>query len=320
MYTVEIYARVRRAVLVMVKGIDPVSRSTLSEQVAKRLAARITSGEWQPGEKLPSEAELCKAFDVGRSSLREALASLAFIGLIRVRAGGGSYVAEQPSAYFTSPWLSSGVLTDEKSLADFVEARMILETEFAGLCAERITPEEFAEMEALVERMKDAVHNVDEFAKLDLSFHLAMAMAAKNEVLNNLSSMREQTMELITKSLLLEEGMENALRGHSKILETFRQHNPQKAREAMRHHLQSFQRGYDVLFAVSNMATPPETATPAPAAAPATAAAASASAAAPVPAAQTVAQPAKEVRAPKAAVKNPDTAAAPGPVPVKKKK
>jgi GntR family transcriptional repressor for pyruvate dehydrogenase complex len=311
MYTVEIYARVRRAVLVMVKGIDPVSRSTLSEQVAKRLAARITSGEWQPGEKLPSEAELCKAFDVGRSSLREALASLAFIGLIRVRAGGGSYVAEQPSAYFTSPWLSSGVLTDEKSLADFVEARMILETEFAGLCAERITPEEFAEMEQLVERMKSSVHDVDEFAKLDLSFHLAMAMAAKNEVLNNLSSMREQTMELITKSLLLEEGMENALRGHSKILETFRQHNPQKAREAMRHHLQSFQRGYDVLFAVSTMSTPPETApatTPAPVAAP-------------VPAARSAAaQTVKEVRAPKAAVKNPDAAAAPAPVPAKKKK
>jgi GntR family transcriptional repressor for pyruvate dehydrogenase complex len=246
----------------MVKGIDPVSRSTLSEQVAKRLAARITSGEWQPGEKLPSEAELCKAFDVGRSSLREALASLAFIGLIRVRAGGGSYVAEQPSAYFTSPWLSSGMLTDEKALADFVEARMILETEFAGLCAERITPEEFAELENLVEQMKSA-HNVDEFARLDLSFHLAMAMAAKNEVLNNLSTMREQTMELITKSLLSEEGMENALRGHTKILESFRQRNPVKARDAMRHHLQSFQRGYNVLFEAGAMTPPNEAAAPA---------------------------------------------------------
>ena len=285
MYTVEIYSRVRRAVLVMVKGIDPVSRSTLSEQVAKRLAARITSGEWQPGEKLPSEAELCKAFDVGRSSLREALASLAFIGLIRVRAGGGSYVAEQPSAYFTSPWLNSGMLADEKSLADFVEARMILETEFAGLCAERITPEEFAEMELLVEKMKTSVHNVDEFAKLDLSFHLAMAMAAKNEVLNNLSSMREQTMELITKSLLLEEGMENALRGHIKILESFRQRNPVKARDAMRHHLQSFQRGYNVLFESAPITTPKETATPA------------ASSPAPAPAA-------KEPRTPKAPQKD----------------
>ena len=138
------------------------------------------------------------------------------------------------------------MLTDEKSLADFVEARLMLETEFAGLCAERITPEELAEMELLVERMKTSIHDVDEFAKLDLSFHLTMAKAAKNEVLNNLSSMREQTMELITKSLLLEEGMENALRGHRQDSEASGNAIPRK--HAMRHHLQSFQRGYNVLF------------------------------------------------------------------------
>jgi GntR family transcriptional repressor for pyruvate dehydrogenase complex len=254
MYAVEIYGRVRQAVRVMAKGINSVSRPTLSEQVAKRLAARITSGEWQLGEKLPSEAELCKIFEVGRSSLREALASLVFIGLIRVRAGGGSYVAEQPSAYFARPWLNSGMLIDNQSLAEFVEARMILlETEFASSCAEHVTPEELAEMELLVEQMKASVHNVDEFSKLDLSFHLAMASAAKNDVLNNLSSMREQTMELITKSLLLEEGTENALCGHIKVLEAFRQRNPGKAREAMRHHLQSSRRSYNVLFEVSSM-------------------------------------------------------------------
>jgi GntR family transcriptional repressor for pyruvate dehydrogenase complex len=221
----------------------------LSEQVAKSLAARITAGDWQPGEKLPSEAELCKAFSVGRSSLREALTSLAFIGLIRVRAGGGSYVAEQPSAYFTSPWLNSGTLNNEKALEEFIEARLILETELAGLCAERITQEEFDAAELLVERMREAVRDADEFWKLDLSFHLAMGMAAKNEVLNNIiKSVREQMVDLISKSLLLQEGMEQAVGQHAKVLEALRQRNPAKAREAMRHHLQSFQRGYKVIF------------------------------------------------------------------------
>jgi GntR family transcriptional regulator, transcriptional repressor for pyruvate dehydrogenase complex len=222
----------------------------LSEQVAKRLAAQIIAGDWPPGAKLPSEAELCKAFNVGRSSLREALTSLAFIGLIRVRAGGGSYVAEQPSAYFTRPWLNSGLLTSAKALGEFVEARLILETELAGLCAERITPEELKDMEALVDRMKGSIQgNADEFWKLDLSFHLSMGIAAKNDVLNNiLKGVREQMMELISKSLLVKEGMEQALVQHTKILEAIRHHNPAKAREAMRNHLQSFQRGYKVLF------------------------------------------------------------------------
>lgn len=233
----------------LLDGLDPLPRATLSEQVAKRLASRITAGEWQPGEKLPSEAELCKAFGVGRSSLREALTSLAFIGLIRVRAGGGSYVADQPSTYFTSAWLNDGQLTSEKALREFVEARIILESELAALCADRITPEELDAMEVLLERMKASVHNSAEFSKADLSFHLAMGTAAKNDALNSfLAGVREKTMEMITKSLLLEEGIETALRGHTKVLEALRQHSPARAREAMRNHLQSFQIGYNVLF------------------------------------------------------------------------
>jgi DNA-binding FadR family transcriptional regulator len=233
----------------LLNGVNPLLRATLSEQVAKRLAARITAGDWQPGEKLPSEAELVKAFNVGRSSLREALTSLAFIGLIRVRAGGGSYVAEQPSAYFTSSWLNSGLLSNQKALGEFVEARMILETELAGLCAERISQDELDGMELLVERMKKSVHDADAFSNLDLSFHLTMGKAAKNEVLNNiLKSVREQTKDLIAKSLLLDEGMDQALRQHIKILGAFRTRNSEKARQAMRKHLQSFQRGYNVIF------------------------------------------------------------------------
>jgi GntR family transcriptional repressor for pyruvate dehydrogenase complex len=217
--------------------------------VAKRLAARITAGDWRPGEKLPSEAELCKAFEIGRSSLREALTSLAFIGLIRIRAGGGSYVAEQPSAYLTSPWMNTGRLTDEKALDEFVEARMILETELAGLCAERITADELRHMENLVEQMKATMQNSEEFWKFDLAFHLSMGSAAKNGVLNDvIKGIREQMAELISKSLLLQEGMEQAITQHTKVLEAFRQKNPQKARDAMHHHLQSFQRGYRVLF------------------------------------------------------------------------
>ena len=217
--------------------------------MAKQLAGRITAGDWQPGEKLPSEAELCKAFHVGRSSLREALTSLAFIGLIRVRAGGGSYVAEQPSAYFTSSWLNKGTLNNEKALEDFIEARLILESELTALCAARITETELDELARLVEKMKLTSDNPDEFWKLDLSFHMSMGAAAKNEVLNSiLKGVREQMTELISKSLLVKEGMEQAVSQHGKVLEALRQHNPLKASEAMRTHLQSFQRGYKVIF------------------------------------------------------------------------
>jgi len=234
----------------LLNSLDPLPRATLSEQVAKQLAARITAGDWKPGEKLPSEAELCKALGVGRSSLREALTSLAFIGLIRVRAGGGSYVAETPSAYFTSQWLQSGKLNSEEALEEFAEARMVLECEMARICAERITQLEIDELQALVEKMRLCTNNADEFWKLDLSFHIIMGRAAKNKVLDNiLNGIREQMRDLISKSLLLQEGMEQAAAQHARVLEALRLHSPVKAYEAMRQHLQSFQRGYKVLFA-----------------------------------------------------------------------
>src|ERR1039458_9109987 len=74
--------------------LKPVSRVTLGEQVAAQLAAQISEGHWLPGDKLPSETELCASLCVGRSTLREALKSLAYVGLVQMRPGEGTYVLE----------------------------------------------------------------------------------------------------------------------------------------------------------------------------------------------------------------------------------
>ncbi len=232
--------------------LKPVSRTTLSEQVAMQLAAELQAKRWQPGEKLPSEAELCKVFNVGRSTLREALKSLAFIGMIRMRAGGGSYVADQRSKYMDGPLLAKGVLTTEKDVTDLSEARLLLETEVAGLCAERATEQDFQALERIVIEMKAAIANGGEgFKELDVSFHFAIAAASKNLILAALlKHIREGLQELITKSLLLPAGMELAYKQHRAILEVLKHRNPGKARQAMRTHLRAFQRGYKVLFKI----------------------------------------------------------------------
>ena len=63
--------------------LRPVSRVTLAEQVATQISDQISEGRWKPGEKLPTEAELCNALRIGRSTLREALKSLAFVAWFR---------------------------------------------------------------------------------------------------------------------------------------------------------------------------------------------------------------------------------------------
>lgn len=232
--------------------LKPVSRTTLSEQVAMQLASELAAHRWKPGEKLPSEAELCKVFKVGRSTLREALKSLSFIGMIWMRAGGGSYVAEQRSAYLDGPLLAQGALNTQKSVNDLSEARLVLEAEVAGLCAERATHRDFARLEEILREMKAAIdRDHASFKELDLKFHLEIAAASKNEVLAELlKHIRAGLQELIAKSLLLPAGMELAYKQHRAVLDALQHRNPARARKAMRTHLRAFQRGYKVLFQI----------------------------------------------------------------------
>src|SRR5260370_1434476 len=117
-------------------GLKPVSRVTLGEQVAEQLARQISEGRWRSGDKLPSESELCATLGIGRSTLREALKSLAFVGLVQMRPGDGTYVLGG-TQLLVDRIRAHGVLKTEKELQDVSEARLILETELAALAGER---------------------------------------------------------------------------------------------------------------------------------------------------------------------------------------
>jgi len=67
-------------------------RETITEVVARQLSRLIASEQWKPGERLPSESELARRFQAGRSAIREAIKSLAVAGLVSVRRGKGTFV------------------------------------------------------------------------------------------------------------------------------------------------------------------------------------------------------------------------------------
>jgi GntR family transcriptional repressor for pyruvate dehydrogenase complex len=228
--------------------LKPVSRVTVGEQVALQLAGMIRDGRWQPGDKLPPENQLCAALTIGRSTLREALKSLAFIGMVRMRPGDGTYVAQAPPGLFERI-LARGLLKTEKDLADVCEARMVIETELVALAAERAEAPDLDVLRDNLQQSEQSIRNQGRpFIELDLEFHLAIANAAKNGVLRHLlSDIRGVLMEWITKSQELPGLRENALAQHKKIFESITDRNAAKAREAMQAHLQTFQRAYTLL-------------------------------------------------------------------------
>jgi GntR family transcriptional repressor for pyruvate dehydrogenase complex len=225
-----------------------VARVTLSEQVALQLIEMIAQKRWKPGGKLPAEIELCEALNVGRSTLREALKSLAFIGLVRMRAGDGTYVAEAPRGLLDR-MLAKGLLKTEKDLADVCETRILLETELAAMAAERATTDDIGVLEELVGKGRhDLTRDVKMFIKDDLEFHLAVANCSHNNLLPRLlTDIRGLLVEWISKSQKLPGVRENAQEQHERILQRIAQHNCEGARQEMRLHLETFQRAYTLL-------------------------------------------------------------------------
>lgn len=228
--------------------LKPVSRVTLAEQVAAQISDQIAEGRWRAGDKLPSESELCTALRIGRSTLREALKSLAFVGMVQMRPGEGTYVIEE-SRLLIDRIMARGSLKTDKELQDVGEARLLLEGEIAALAAERADDEDIEQLESIMSQMALSLeHGGHDYAALDVEFHLAISHCAKNQMLYELlSPIRGVLTEWISKSQELPGILESAHRHHGKILSAIRGRNPEKARHAMKAHLHTCEKTFSLL-------------------------------------------------------------------------
>lgn len=233
--------------------LKPLYRETLSEQVAVQIIGMISSGGWKTGEKLPPEANLCRSLAVGRSTLREALKSLAFLGVVETRSGMGTYVAEDSSRLLDRV-LGQGLLSAEKDVNDLAEARMCLESETVKLCAKRATDQDLGNLQSIVAKQQQCLEQGqhEDFLQWDLEMHLTIASSSRNMILMQLlHTIRNLLEEYIRRSQQVPGGRETAFSGHLKILEALQQHDPRKASTVMRDHLMSFQRGVVILSRAS---------------------------------------------------------------------
>ncbi len=107
--------------------LSPIRPRQRYEQVADRLAADIRAGRLVPGERLPSERDLARRLEVGRASVREAIAALQVAGMLETRPGAGSFVAVGAAERSRE--------THDASPSDLLEARAMLEPAVARLAA-----------------------------------------------------------------------------------------------------------------------------------------------------------------------------------------
>ncbi len=215
-------------------ALTPDTRK-LYQQVASTIMASITSGQYKPGERLPSERDLATAFKVSRPTIREAMIALEIRGLAETRHGSGIYVTDQLPALEGAGDLDIGAF-------ELTEARRLFEGEAAALAATTITEECLEELRLIVGEMADENARNEQGWTADRRFHIAIARATRNtaiaQVIESLLDMRHKSPLCV---YMLERarrvGVQPRVSEHRRILVALRKHDPKAARNAMRDHL-----------------------------------------------------------------------------------
>ena len=233
--------------------LKPVVPRTITDQVAEQLRQLISSGEYKAGDRIPSERDLASQLGVGRPAVREALRELKAQGLLIVGRGAqGTNVANLPAPSFAgsmSPMLGSGA----ERMGELMEVRSAVEIEAAGLAARRATMEDLHRLSILAAGPGKLLSADD-----DSAFHTAIAQATHNplfeRVIREPVDLLHDHMAAILTAYYAEPGGGVALQQqHEAIRRAIRAGDEQKARQAMRQHLDYVARGLAQLAGTGRM-------------------------------------------------------------------
>jgi GntR family transcriptional repressor for pyruvate dehydrogenase complex len=190
-------------------AITAIKQKRISDEVFEQMKEHIISGDWAPGKKIPGELELVELFNVSRVSVREAIHRLVGMGVLTIRRGEGTFVTEMlPENYMNA--LLPILMIEGSSFSEMLEFRAIIEVESARLAARRADEQDFYRMEEVLQVMERCKGNNREFAKADLNFHVAVAMATHNSVIikvnaiihDMLKKMMEEIVAILWKNIL----------------------------------------------------------------------------------------------------------------------
>lgn len=213
-------------------------RAKLSEQMADRLYERIVEERmYPPGSKLPNENELSASLSVSRTTLREAISFLVAQGILEIRRGKGTYVAEHlPEAGMDLTGLT-GIRTRERA-RDLFEMRLIFEPATVALACRRASDEELRQIRAQAERMERVAGEGGDWPLEDQAFHWAIIQAAHNEYMRRLYPIINSAVNEIVQLVPSRKDMqETAVADNKLILEFLLRRDESGARHAMSIHM-----------------------------------------------------------------------------------
>ncbi|HEX7076132.1 MAG TPA: FadR/GntR family transcriptional regulator [Hyphomicrobiaceae bacterium] len=224
-------------------GSVPLVRpSGLPDEIAKLLRNEILKGTLKPGDKLPSEQQLCRMFGVSRPVVREAISRLKYDGVLESFQGRGVFVRGDGSG--PSFRIDEPNLADQSELAHIIELLVAIEGAATGLAAARRSQQELEAIKralnAMARAIDEGLNGVDE----DVAFHRTIVEATRNPFFIALVAFLESRVRNLIRAARTNtaryEGLAYKVQEeHEAIYEAIAAGDPDAAKAAAERHLRN---------------------------------------------------------------------------------
>ncbi len=210
--------------------LKSLKKESVVQSVINRLTDAMRSKELKPGDKIPPEPELAESLGVARSSVREAIKILTYLGVLESKRSEGTFVCDGYSESMIDPMVY-GIILNQDSFENLMELREMTEAGMMRLAIEHHTEEELLKLESQLEVMQQSVADPDDpvkaFFEADDRFHDLIAEMGKNPMadkINRVVRSLTYAVRLQTVSTLITGGRsEELIEAHRELLEAIRQ-------------------------------------------------------------------------------------------------
>ena len=174
--------------------MDPMNSKSIVDQIITRITNAIINGELLPGQRIPTETELCESMHVGRNSVREAIKALVAMGVLNIRRAEGTFVAEGFSDRMLDPMVYGLILEGGNSTA-MIELRRLFEVGILKLAIEKSSEEDVQKMQKSLAELRTVTEkpsNKNEILDADIKFHKSLESAVHNPLVEKISVVIER--------------------------------------------------------------------------------------------------------------------------------
>ncbi|RFU64811.1 FadR/GntR family transcriptional regulator [Peribacillus glennii] len=227
-------------------------KSKVSKIIVKDIIYKIQTEEYSVGSRLPSEMVLASRFNVGRSTVREALSVLKSLGIISSRQGGGHFIEEVDLTFLVT---NMELETSEyKQIKSLFEIRYTLELQAAYLAAERRTEEDLVKLRKALDDFKETLLSSDDTGRdEDFRFHKALFEATHNpfmiKIMDNLSEWFQKALAVtLRQNIGLVEKRHSVYKEHEDLFKAIEEGKPELAKVLCKMHLDNVQKKLNYLF------------------------------------------------------------------------